>query len=144
MRTPGTPLLGREDVFFDVKYFTPLSLLLSPFVIGQTIFNVVASFSIVLFFFWMIFVEIGEPVYKCSSSEALSPYIISPFACSILALAWAPVGMIDAVERGWYGPIRRHDLVGIWNCFRVFAHKSVLSATSSSRLNWASSAFLLC
>ena len=96
----------------DVRYFTPGGLLTTPFVIGQTIFNVVASFSIVLFFFWIIFVEMGEPYYACSSSEALSPYIISPFACSILALAWAPVSMIDAVERQWFGPVRRYDLTG--------------------------------
>ena len=89
-------------------YFTARSLLLSsPFVLGQTLFNVAASFCGPLLCFWLIFSR-GGP-YAWNSGEVLGPICASPLACAILAPAFVPIGMTDAVSRGWFGPVPSHD-----------------------------------
>mmetsp|Transcript_38769 Transcript_38769/g.54047 ORF Transcript_38769/g.54047 Transcript_38769/m.54047 type:complete len:222 (+) Transcript_38769:38-703(+) len=113
----GRRLLLNEDR----RYFSPKELLLSPFSIFQLILNIVASYCGVFFCFWLIFVHFGPDGYGCYSSQVLSPILISPFATPILALAWAPVGMLDAIERGWFGYVRQEDLSGgIWVLFPCF------------------------
>ena len=82
-------------------------LLSSPFVLGQTLFNVVASFCGPLLCFWLIFSR-GGP-YAWNSGEVLGPICASPLACAILAPAFVPIGMTDAVSRGWFGPVPSHD-----------------------------------
>ena len=90
------------------KYFTARSLLLSsPFVLGQTLFNVVASFCGPLLCFWLLFS--GGGPYAWNSGEVLGPIIASPLACAILAPAFVPIGMTDAVSKGWFGPVPSHD-----------------------------------
>mmetsp|Transcript_1026 Transcript_1026/g.2854 ORF Transcript_1026/g.2854 Transcript_1026/m.2854 type:complete len:230 (-) Transcript_1026:304-993(-) len=85
------------------RQFTLRSLLLSKFVLGQTAFNVTASFAGPLLCFALIFGN-GGP-YAWNSGEVLGPICASPMACSVLALAFAPIGMTDAIGKGWYGPV---------------------------------------
>ena len=103
------------------SYLTPLNLMKTPFMLGQLLLNVIASYCGVLFFFWLIFVQFGKDGYGCYSSEVLSPILLSPFAGPVLALAWAPVAMIEAVEKGWFGFVRQSDLSGgVWILFPCF------------------------
>ena len=87
----------------DRDYMSVGQAMTSPFMIGQLILNVACSYGGVFFFFWLIFIFFGPDKYGCYSSQVLSPILISPFATPILALAWAPIGMIDAIEKGWFG-----------------------------------------
>mmetsp|Transcript_26647 Transcript_26647/g.74488 ORF Transcript_26647/g.74488 Transcript_26647/m.74488 type:complete len:249 (+) Transcript_26647:78-824(+) len=111
------PLL--EDQYDDEgdgygpKYFlSPGQLLATPFVIGQTLFNIVASFCGPLFFFWIIFHKLpsAKPCYAWYSGEVLGPVVITPLASSILALAWAPIGIPDALPKRWFAYVRERDV----------------------------------
>ena len=96
----------------DRDYMTIGQVMTSPFMIGQLILNIVASYCGVFFCFWLIFIVFGPDEYGCYSSQVLSPVLISPFATPVLALAWAPVGMIDAIEKGWFGFVHDSELEG--------------------------------
>jgi hypothetical protein len=123
MASNSSPLLAKDpfvndDFYRDGKNYSPLALLCTPFVIFQTILNVVLTYGGVFFCFWIIFVVFGKDAYGCYSPEVLSPILISPFATPILALAWTPLGMIDAVEKGYFGSVRTEYLSrGIWTLF---------------------------
>mmetsp|Transcript_27014 Transcript_27014/g.37589 ORF Transcript_27014/g.37589 Transcript_27014/m.37589 type:complete len:232 (-) Transcript_27014:56-751(-) len=100
------------------EYFTPLALLKTPFLLGQLFFSIVVSFSVILFFFWLLFVRLGSDGYECFSVQVLCPLFISTFASPVLSLAFAPIGMMRATERGWFGFVRQSDLSGgFWVLF---------------------------
>eukprot|EP00873_Tetraselmis_striata_P002882 jgi/Tetstr1/423146/TSEL_013914.t1 len=80
---------------------TPCGVLRSKFVIGQTIFNMAASFAGPLAVFWLLF-SAGGP-YAWNSGEVLGPILASPWACAIASSAFAPISMGDAVASGWFG-----------------------------------------
>ena len=102
---PGSP--------YDKTYFSPTELLTSKFVVLQTIFNVVVSFCGPLFFFWLIFhVLSGKDCFPILSGEVLGPVLASPLAAAVLALAWAPLGMMDALPRGWFGYVAEEEFQG--------------------------------
>mmetsp|Transcript_12240 Transcript_12240/g.34423 ORF Transcript_12240/g.34423 Transcript_12240/m.34423 type:complete len:254 (-) Transcript_12240:406-1167(-) len=92
----------------EPRLFTPRSLVFSGFVVGQTIFNMVASFTGPLLVFWLIFSS-GGP-YAWNSGEVLGPIIASPWACAIASPAFAPIGMPEALEKGWFGRVDPADV----------------------------------
>ena len=89
----------------EVRVMSACAVLFCPFTIGQTILNAGCSFGLPFIFYWLIFEHlIGTPLVW-SSAPVLGSLIAAPFGCSVIGLAFAPIGMPEAVE---------HRLYGVW------------------------------
>lgn len=90
--------------------FTVKRLLLSPFVVAQTMLNVALSFAFPLLFFWFLFSPAGPIAvashYAWDSSLCCGVIIASPLACAVIPNGLAPIGMPEAVAKGWFGTLR--------------------------------------
>lgn len=87
----------------ESQYASPLGLLLSSFVIVQTLFGCVVSLGGPMLVFWLMFRD--EP-YNRLGGELVSNILLSPFLCALLSLALAPLSMPEAVEGGIFFVVR--------------------------------------
>eukprot|EP01004_Peranema_trichophorum_P008200 NODE_6958_length_824_cov_26.350927_g6358_i0.p1 GENE.NODE_6958_length_824_cov_26.350927_g6358_i0~~NODE_6958_length_824_cov_26.350927_g6358_i0.p1 ORF type:complete len:217 (-),score=17.89 NODE_6958_length_824_cov_26.350927_g6358_i0:115-765(-) len=97
-------------------YGKPIQIFVSKFVIGQTIFNVVMSFLVPTIMFYLLFYH-KAPHYWLSGN-VLGPVLASPWCCSIGSLAFAPMGIPDALDKKWFYTVRNSDVSTLpWTLF---------------------------
>jgi hypothetical protein len=83
----------------------------SKFVIGQLVFNVVASFLGPLGTFYLLFGYLSEGPYEWSSGALLGVVLGSLVGSPILIFALMPVGLPEAVASGWFPILPQMTLV---------------------------------
>lgn len=90
---------------------TIAQVFLSKFVIGQLIFNVLASFLGPLGTFYLLFGFLSEGPYEWSSGPLVGVVVGSLLGSPILIFALMPVGLPEAVESGWFPRISQKSLM---------------------------------
>ena len=88
---------------------SPSDVLFSKFVIGQVIFNVIASFLGPLGTFYLLFGYLSQGPYEWSSGPLVGVVVGSLVGSPLLIFALMPVGMPEAVENGWFPCLRTQD-----------------------------------
>jgi hypothetical protein len=85
---------------------SPADVLRCKFVVAQILFNVVASFLCPLGTFYLLFGLLSQGPYVWSSGACVG-VVVGSLACSpLLIFALMPVGMPEAVQKGWFLPLR--------------------------------------
>ena len=99
---------GHSLVVAPYEYFSVLQLLTTPFVLVQLAFNAAASFGVPsIGFAWVV---PDKSPYTLASSNVISVILVGPMACALLCSAFLPVGMADAIARGWFGGVKHSSL----------------------------------
>jgi hypothetical protein len=88
---------------------SPYDVLKCKFVVLQVVFNLLASFLGPLGTFFLLFGYLSEGPYAWSSGPLVGVVVGSLAGCPILIFALMPVGMPEAVERGWLPRLRLED-----------------------------------
>lgn len=99
---------GGEEVIVTHSYYAkgPMDVIRSKFVVAQIIFNVVASVLGPLGTFYLLFGYLSQGPYEWNSGPLVG-VVVGSLACSpILIFALMPVGLPDAVEKGWFPRLR--------------------------------------
>lgn len=89
---------------------TFFEVLCSKFVIAQLIFNVLASFLGPLATFYLLFGYLSEGPYEWSSGPLVGVVVGSLAGSPILIFALMPIGLPEAVARGWFPKLREKSL----------------------------------
>jgi len=111
---------GREETAPDTanddastpKFYarTPGEVLSSKFVIAQLVFNMLASFLGPLGTFFLLFGYLSQGPYEWTSGPLMGVVVGSLAGSPILIFALMPVGLPEAVEKGWFPRLREKDL----------------------------------
>jgi len=96
---PSTPGPSRTP-----RNFSLAKLMCTPFALGQLIFNMVMSGLGPAVCFYLIFHHTAPKHWN--GAPMLGVAIASPWGGAVLSLAWAPVGIPDAVAKGWFGVVQ--------------------------------------
>lgn len=97
-------------------YGSPWQVLLSPFVLGQLVFNAISSVACSVGVFYLLFAVLvvppGEPllVYHWTSPNCIGVVVGSALVVSpTLVMILAPAGIPEAVDKGWFFVVRASD-----------------------------------
>jgi hypothetical protein len=90
---------------------TILEVFKSKFVIGQLVFNVLASFLGPLGTFYLLFGHFSEGPYHWSSGPLVGVVVGSLVGSPILIFALMPIGLPEAIECGWFPIIPKRNLM---------------------------------
>ncbi len=96
----------------DSKYYAnnPSDVFKSKFVIAQLIFNVLASFLGPLGTFYLLFGYLSQGPYAWSSGALVGVVVGSLVGSPILIFALMPIGLPEAVEKGWFPRLREKSV----------------------------------
>lgn len=109
------------------------ALLCSPFCVGQTVVNIVASFVFPLAFFAFMYDTKGpvatQKTYSWLDSTPLGVVLASPWIAAVLSCGPLPIGLPEALQKRWFGTLAAHDvrwLLGWQRCGPLRIQRGVL------------------
>jgi hypothetical protein len=105
----GSPS-AEEEVAPKFYAKTPGDVLKSKFVISQLVFNIIASFLGPLGTFYLLFGYLSVGPYAWSDGALVGVVVGSLAGSPILIFALMPVGLPEAVEKGWFPRLREKGL----------------------------------
>lgn len=85
---------------------SPSDVLCCKFVVAQVVFNIIASLLGPLGTFYLLFGFLSEGPYSWSSGPCVGVVVGSLAGSPLLIFALMPVGMPEAVQKGWFLPLR--------------------------------------
>lgn len=94
----------------SMTYASVGEVLKSKYCVAQVIFNMVGSLAGPTFCFWILFAVIGQGPYLWYGPQVLGPVGGGTFFSSILCMALQPMGMPEAVSKGWFHVVRASDV----------------------------------
>lgn len=119
MYVPVVVVEGETDLHTGgpIGYATrPKEVMTSKYCVAQVIFNMVGSCVGPTFCFWILFAVIGQGPYYWYGPQVLGPIGGGTFFSSILCMVLQPMGMPDAVQKGWFRVIRTQDVPSCLLC----------------------------